>query len=243
MINYYREGATMETREENKFYESFINLIRWASRKYSRELNGRFDYWDFFEEGILILSLCLCKWREKDKDLKDKEGFQKYFKVALFNRFRQIQVMSHAGKRKGVHVSIEQASNVSCDGGFGDILFKELVDYVSIFLTKEEERLFSLMVFPPEDLLMDAIHEYFRKQKYAMLSGNKIFKSYGSKSVRISCKCFHRYINKRDGVISETRFFSILRSIRRVVSMVLYQREAELYSRILPGEKEKVIRA
>lgn len=225
-----RRALTDESGDS--FYKEFVNLIRWASRKYSRYQAGRFDYWDFFEEGVLILSLCLCKWRESDRDMKDKDSFQKYFKTALFNRFRQIQVMSHVGKRNGVHVPVELASEVPCDGGFGDILFKELVDYVEIFLTNEEKRVFSLMTFPPEDLILDAIHLNFRKQKCAVISGSR-----DSKAVKVTCKCLHRYINKKDGVISENHFFNILRSIRRVVRMVICQKEEEFYRSVLPGEK------
>jgi hypothetical protein len=208
---------------DERFFEHFNKLIRWASNKYSRNLVGRFDYWDFLEEGTLILALCLYKWRKKDEDLKDQVGFTKYFKTALFNRFRQILIMSHSGKRKGMHVQAEEALKISCDGGFGEIFFKELADYVKLFLTEEEQYVFDLMLFPPQDLVQDAIYENARKQKSAAI-GN----TYNSNVVKVTSKCLHRFINKTRSNFSENHFFSVLRNIRKVVRMVILKEEGKL---------------
>jgi len=216
--------------DEKRFYDDLVNLIRWSSKRFSRGLVGRYDYWDFFEEGLVILSLCLHKWRTEkgDPELKDGAGFFKYCKTALFNRFRQIQILSHSRKKRGVHVSLESTllgfyddSNervpitrddracLSCDGGFGEVNYKELVDYVSTFLSQEEERMFRLMADPPEDLIMDALHESFRKHKSSV-----IHDSYDCKRTRISCRCLHSYFNRKYGVISDNHFFNILKSVR-----------------------------
>jgi len=228
---------------EKKFYDDLVNLIRWSSRRFSRGLVGRYDYWDFFEEGLVILSFCLYKWRNEkgDPNVENRTGFLKYCKTALFNRFRQLQILSHSHKKKGVHVPIEKAwgvkypimrrevgepsekpdfvgiptgklsENMSCDGGFGEIDYKELVEYVASFLSQEQDFMFRLMVDPPEDLVMDAIHDGFRKHTSSL-----IHSKYDSRTVKISCKCLHKYFNQKYGVISDSHFFELLKSIREV---------------------------
>jgi len=206
--------------EEKAVLEEFINLIRWASRRYSEKLAGRYDYWDFFEDGLLILSLCLWKWRVKDPRLLDRNGLRKYFKTAIFNRFRQIEIASHCKKRFGIHIPLEFASQVSCDGGFGEVHLKELVEYVNSFLESDFEKwIFSLMVEPPEQLVEDALHEMSRKRKQALILG-----TYGIRSVRISMGCLYAYVNKRKKS-SEHGFLKAVKRIRRAVRSIIDKKE------------------
>jgi hypothetical protein len=198
---------------EKAIISEFVTLIRWASRKYSNKLTGRYDYWDFFEDGLLILALCLTKWVVRDSELEDRKGFGKYFKTSLFNRFRQIEIAAHCKKRFGIHTPLELAAKVSCDGGFGDIFFNELVDHVKTFLSEEEKKIFELMVNPPEDLIEEALHEASRKQKQALILG-----TYDVRTIRITTGCLFTYINKKGWRhFSEHGFLKTIRTIRKVV--------------------------
>jgi hypothetical protein len=206
--------------EEKIILEEFVKLIRWASRKYSWKLSGRYDYWDFFEDGLLILSLCLCKWRLKDVRLEDKNGFRKYFKTALFNRFRQIEMASHCKKRFGIHTPLDFASQVSCDGGFGEVHLRELVEHINSFLESDFEKwIFSLMVDPPEDLIDDALYEMSRKRKQALLLG-----TYDLRTVKISKGCLFAYVNKHKKS-SEHGFLKAVKRIRSTVRNVVDKKE------------------
>lgn len=216
--------VTLPLYDDKETLNEFVNLIRWASHKFSRRVQlGRYDYWDFFEEGLIILALCLCKWREKDPGFGNKASFQKYFKTALFNRFSQIQTKSHSKKRYGIHVPIQFATKVACDGGFNEVYYKELSDHVKTFLTETEEKIFSLLIDPPDDLVRDALHETARKQKQALITG-----SYDCRTVKISVKCLFRYMSRKEKHFPESSFLKSLRRVRNVVSEVLSKREEKL---------------
>lgn len=213
-----KSSMAKESREK-EILQEFVNLIRWASNKFSRKLVGRYDYWDFFEEGLFILSLCLCKWKDKDPQSEDLNSFSKYFKTSLFRRFRQVQIKAFTKKRFGVHVPLEFASQISCDGGFNDVHYRELIDHVISFLNKDEEKIFQLMVNPPEDLVSDAINEMARKKKVALING-----TYDCRTVKLTISCLFKYINKKEH-LSESGFLKSLRSVRKKVKDIVTEKE------------------
>jgi hypothetical protein len=125
--------------------------------------------------------------------------------------------------KSGARIPLKYVSQISCDGGFGEVFFEELVDYVLTFLDVREKQLFSLMVRPPDELLVDALQENARRQKIALM-----YRSYGSRSIKISCRCLRRFLIKKGSYMSEGEFFKILHSVKGVVKIVLNKEEDKL---------------
>lgn len=214
-------------------YKSFIKLIKWASNRSSKGLTGRYDYWDFFESGLETLALCMVKWKEKGFTFEGEDGisFKKYFKTALFNKFKQIQALSFGKKRMGAHISLPRelaiAKNrlgaqvqvvdlLSGDGGFGEVFFKELCTHVASFLPSTESKIFFLIVDPPEDLATEAVLNHFKKQKFAIIAGN----SHKNKAVRVTYNHLFRYVNENVETISKLDFLGAIESIKETVNRI-----------------------
>jgi len=206
---------------ESRLYNELINLIKVSSSRFATKFKLRYDYFDFYDDGIWILGLCMVKWREKGKSFDDNIGFKKYFKTSLFNRFRQLEIKSFCKKSAGVKVPLDFSvvSQVSCDGGFGEVLFKELVDHVSNFLSSREKKVFSLMADPPEDLVRIARIQNSRKMKQSIIHG-----LYDAHKVRISGPCIHRFLTKNGETISRKELSDTIASIREVVARIVMKK-------------------
>lgn len=209
--------------KEEQIVKSFSKLIYWAGNRFAFKLKGRYTFSDFFEEGFLTLSLCLFKWRIKDPTFERLIEFNKYFKTSLFNKFRQIQILSCSRKKFGINVSIsvlahlfvKKKEGVYTDSplgkdllmdSFDEVRYKELISHISANLDSGLERLiFELHVNPPKSLLNEILLDCLRKEKKSVIVGGYV------RRIKLHKDCLYRYFvntyNDDYGFLDRDLFF------------------------------------
>jgi hypothetical protein len=101
-----------------------------------------------------------------------------------------------------------------CDGGFNDVLYKELVSSVRSRLNGLSKKIFVLLVNPPQALQLQAIRQNRKKMKVTLLCHKKIK---GMDRVRITGKILMSYLNDKGYSVTESEYYSAMHKIKKEV--------------------------
>jgi hypothetical protein len=186
--------------------EDHVYLIRYASKLFSKRIRSPLlDYWDLYGEGVLLLTICLVKWGKKN----DKEGFSRYFKTALFRRFHQLQTKLCKKEFLYSNSPIEEVL-IGCDGGFGNIAFKELCNHVASELKQPDKTIFILFTDPPENLTKLILSEFKKREKHV-----------ADPNVKVRGKYLLKYLRSNGYSMTTVEFGRSLKRIRTRVKQIL----------------------
>jgi hypothetical protein len=115
---------------------------------------------------------------------------------------------------------LSQALHIKSDGGFDDVYYQELVEYVKGQLLSSVERyIFMLLVDPPKDLCELAIRE--NRKKMRSIFFNKGVKSKGPNSVRPTGQLIIKYLCERGCPITQNEYYAYQKRIRGKVLEVI----------------------
>ena len=196
---------------EQSAIEDHKYLIRYASKFFSHKINPvRMDYWDLYGEGVLLLTICLSKWKDKDKN--NRAGFSRYFKTTLFRRFNQLRYWIAKKDYEIPTDSIDDALSlkVESDGGFGEVNFKELCYHVASGLRQPDKAIFSLLVDPPENLMKVVLKESRKREKRM-----------NNSDVRLRSRHVVQYLNLNGCPLTIAEYSHSIKRIRSRVKQVV----------------------
>jgi len=227
-------------RQERELWKKYQPLIKWASKKYSTSLKrSPYDFCTFYAAGCEIFVICIKKWRAHRYSMDNILEFGKYFKTALFRKLWQIQVMAFRQKRQahvlsfdtdlggkftygkgriaGVRdLEIEERleEQLICDGGFNEVFYRELVEYVASFLKGLELEIFRILVDPPAEIIAEAAIASYRKRHASLCSGNdKLFCPKITKSIIIE------FLIANNGVtVTSKQYSDALKNVKKIVA-------------------------
>ena len=198
----------------------FKGLIKSASSMYahriknSRSLNYM-DYDDFVSTGFLTLTVCLNRWKNKNKS---EEEFGKYFKTSLYHKYQSMLDKAFAKKRTAYMVDIDDFDKLTGRLDF-ETGVKELADHIMAHLNKKLERkIFKLWVDPPKKLRLMAIMENRRKMKIAAITESTVC---GMSKVKISNDLVIRYLRDEGNRISVHAYNDHFRNLRSKVRQIV----------------------
>jgi hypothetical protein len=165
------------------------------------------DYWDLYGEGVLLLTVCLAKWSDKNNG----NGFSRYFKTALFRRFNQLRYLI---AKRDYELPTDSIDNVlglkvESDGGFNEIAFRELCNHVASGLRQPDKAIFSLLIDPPANLTKLVLQESKKREKHI------------NSDVKLRGRHLIKYLNLKGCLITPIQFDHSLKRIRNRVKQVL----------------------
>jgi hypothetical protein len=207
---------------ENRI-SKFTGLIKSASSMYARKTKLNYlDYDDFVGRGFLTLTICLNKWKKKNKN--NEEEFGKYFKTALYHKYQSMLVKAYAKKRTAFLISVDDMELTSAPYRHRkhfdmEIGIKELADYVmSRLKTDLERKIFGVLVDPPEELRLMAVMENRRKMKISAITKSPVI---GSNRVKLSNGLVIRYLKGQGFDISDRAYNSCFKKIKCKVQQIV----------------------
>src|SRR4030043_27216 len=159
-------------------------------------------------------------------------AFSKYFRTSLFRQFNNIIRMANSAKHRRWWVSRIENEFLPSDGGFKEIEYQELIEYVAENIENVVERqIFILTVNPPEELCELAILDNTRRMKIGMirkLDGSSSGSKWGRDKVRISERNMIDFMGMQGVNISRDAYDQKLNNVKKRVVELLQNKAGEI---------------